>query len=261
MFQPLTLVRTISGQKSHWADQFGTTLCGKTLEFTLDGVRDRMCILCAKAMLKMVWADETVAHEVNSDWNRVILLESSEGDRATEAGELRELMARRGFAPPPFAEHRKNATTLLVDTESWCLWERQNTTGKIRVIQFRDGMQMATPADWDYEHIWTAKFLRDQLGLKLIELDDLHAEALEMNSAAPRVETCPAVDMMRLVHEEAIILHETRELQRWVSDAAPGSLTDWPAVLKYLRKREQFAPDEWSRIAAMAADYNAERGV
>lgn len=64
-----------------------------------------------------------------------------------------------------------------------------------------------------------------------------------------------AVDQDAL-RAEALVLDQTREIQRWTSDTPPSKPTDWEAVAEYATKRVHFTEDEWAHIAQVAADGN-----
>lgn len=62
MSEILTLVRSVTGQRTHWADRHGRSLCGRLSSATITpGTRDDLCSRCAGAMRRLSWGDEVEA--------------------------------------------------------------------------------------------------------------------------------------------------------------------------------------------------------
>lgn len=98
------------GSTAHWSSGgHRTTLCGRRYEGSHQRPEHaQMCGNCTRIMRKQVAVAHTEANEVNCDWDYIARLEGLDPTPTNirTAGEVRELVARRGFAPPPFPEHQ-----------------------------------------------------------------------------------------------------------------------------------------------------------
>lgn len=63
----MTLVRSLTGARSHWADRTERSLCGRlrSASATMPGEHNDLCTRCAIAMRRISWGDEVEAHRMN----------------------------------------------------------------------------------------------------------------------------------------------------------------------------------------------------